>query len=50
VSSSTALAFLTNINEKHKSMLPIAIQVKNQRQTISTEEKLDIISPLGKRE
>jgi hypothetical protein len=29
---------------KHKSASPSAIQVKNQQKTISTEEKLDIIS------
>jgi hypothetical protein len=43
VFSSTALAFLTDMREKHKSALPSAIQVKNRQKTISTEEKLRII-------
>jgi hypothetical protein len=38
--STTALAFLANMNEKRKSASPSAIQVKNQRKTIGTEEKL----------
>ena len=46
VSSSTALAFLTNMSEKCKSTSPSAIQVKNQQMTISIEEKLDVISRL----
>ena len=46
VFSSTALAFLTNISEKHKSTSPSAIRVKNQWQPISTEEKLDTWSRL----
>ena len=46
VSSSTVLAFLTNISEKCKSTSPSTIQVKNQQKTISNEEKLDIISQL----
>jgi hypothetical protein len=32
------------MSEKHKSTSPSAIPVKNQWRTISTEEKLDIIS------
>ena len=36
VSSSTALAFLTNVSEKYKSKLLSAIQVKNQRRAISS--------------
>jgi tRNA pseudouridine-54 N-methylase len=43
VFSSTALAFLTNISERHKSASLSAIQVKNRRKTISTEEKLHVI-------
>ena len=50
VSSSTALAFLTNMSEKHKSTSPSAIRVKNQWQPISSEEKLDILSRLEKGE
>jgi len=41
VSSSTALAFLTKMSEKHKSTSPSAIQVENQREAVSTKEKLD---------
>jgi hypothetical protein len=44
VSSSTAVAFLTNMNEKRKSASPIVIHVKNRRKTIGTEEKLHVIS------
>jgi hypothetical protein len=44
VCSSTALAFLTNMSEKCKSPSLSAIQVKNQRKTIGTEEKLHVIS------
>jgi hypothetical protein len=50
VSASTALAFLTNKIEKHKSISPSAIQVKNQRKTVGTEDNLDIISQLEKGE
>ena len=50
VSSSTALAFLTNKSGKHKSTSPSLIQVKNQRKTICIEEKLDVISQLEKGE
>ena len=44
VSSSTALAFLANMSEKHKSTSPSAIQVKKQWKTIGTDWKLDVIS------
>jgi hypothetical protein len=44
VSPSTALALLTHMSEKRKSASPTAIQVKNRRKTISTEEKLHVIS------
>ena len=44
VSSSTALAFLTNISEKHKFTIPSAIQKKNWWKTIGNEEKSDVIS------
>jgi hypothetical protein len=39
VFSSTALAFHTNMSEKRKSASPSAIQVKNQRKTLGSEEK-----------
>jgi len=38
------------MREKHKSTSPSAIQVKNQRTAISTDEKLDVISCLEKGE
>jgi hypothetical protein len=50
VSSSTALAFLTNMGEKHKSASPSTIQVKNRRKTIGIEEKLHVINQLEKGE
>jgi hypothetical protein len=50
VSSSAALAFLTNMSEKRKSASPSAIQVKNRRKTIGIEEKLHVISQLEKGE
>jgi len=43
---STALTVVTKMSEKRKSTFPSVIQVKNHRETISTEEKLDIISQL----
>jgi len=50
VSSSIALAFLTNESGKHKSTSPSTIQVKNQWNTNGIEEKLNVISPLEKGE
>jgi hypothetical protein len=50
VSSSTALAFLTNMSDKRKSVSPSAIQVKNWRKTIGNVEKLHVISQLEKGE
>jgi hypothetical protein len=44
VSSSTALAFLTNMSEKLKSASPSAFQVKNWRKAVGIEEKLYVIS------
>jgi len=44
VSSSTALAFLTNMSKKHKPASPSAIQVKNQWKTIGIDWKLAVIS------
>jgi hypothetical protein len=41
---STAFAFVTKISEKHKPTLPSVLQVKNRQKTISTEDKIDIIS------
>jgi len=38
------------MSEKCKSTSPGAIQVKNQRKTISSEDKLDIVSPFEKDE
>ena len=38
------------MSEKHKSTPPSAIQVKDWQETISTEEKLDVISWLEKGE
>jgi len=48
VSSSTALALLTNVSEKHKSPSPSAVPVKNRWKTTSIEEKLDVVSRLEK--
>jgi hypothetical protein len=50
VSSLAMLAFLTNMTEKCKSTSSSAIQVKNPRKIIDTEDKLDVISPLEKDE
>ena len=50
VSSSTALAMVTNASDKHKSTSPSAIQVKNQQKANSIEEKLDFIRWLIKDE
>ena len=50
VVSSTALAFLKNLSEKHKSTSPALIQVKSWWQTVGIEEKLDVISLLEKGE
>jgi hypothetical protein len=50
VSSSTALAFLTNISGRHKSASTSAILVKNWRKTIGIEQKLHVISQLEKGE
>jgi hypothetical protein len=44
------LAFLTNISEKHKSTPCSAIQVKNWREMVGIEEKLDVRSRLEKGE
>jgi hypothetical protein len=50
VFSLTALAVLTNMTEKCKSTPFSAIQVKNWREIIGIEEKLDVISQLVKGE
>ena len=42
------MAFVFKMSEKHKSTLCSAIQVQNQPKTVSTEEKLDVISHLEK--
>jgi len=44
VSSSTVLAFLTIMSKKHTSTSLSANQVKNWWKTISTADKLDVIS------
>ena len=41
---SITLAFVTKMNEKHKSTLPSTNQVKNWWNTISTEEELEVIN------
>ena len=46
----TALDFVPKMSGKRKSTSPSAIQVKNRRKTISTEEKLEVISLLEKGE
>ena len=48
VVSPSTFGFVINMSGKCKSTSPSAIQVKNQRQTVSAEEKLDIISQLEK--
>ena len=48
VPSPTAVAFLNNTSDKHKSTSPSAVQVKNWWKTINIKEKLDIISRLEK--
>jgi len=45
---STALVVVTKMSEKHKPTFPNAIQVKNHWETVSAEEKLDVISQLEK--
>ena len=47
---STALAFVTNIIEKHKCTSSSVIQVKKQTNAISIEEKWDVINQLEKGE
>jgi hypothetical protein len=44
LSPSTALDFVIKISEKCNCTTPSANQVKNQPNTISTEEKLDVIN------
>ena len=43
---SSSLAFGMQMSEKRKSVSPSAIHVKKQRNTMNTEDKLDIISQL----
>ena len=43
-----ALAFVPEMSGKCKSSTPTKIAVKNRRETISTEEKLEVISRLEK--
>jgi len=44
------LAFAIKMSQKHKSASHSAIQVKNLQKTVSTEEKLDVISLFEKGE
>jgi len=44
------MAFVTKISEKRQSISLSAFQVKNRQKTYSTEEKLVVISWLGKGE
>jgi hypothetical protein len=44
------LAFATKVSQKHKSASHSAVQVKNVRNTIGIEEKLDVISLFEKDE
>jgi len=44
ISPSTALAFLTNMSEKHRTTSSNAVPVKNWQRTLGIEKKLDIIS------
>jgi hypothetical protein len=44
ISPSVALGFVNKMSEECQSTSPSAIQVKNRQKTVSTEEKLDIIS------
>jgi hypothetical protein len=48
VSSSAALAFVTNMSGKHRSTSPSAIQVKNRWKTVCVEEKGDVSCQLDK--
>ena len=50
VPPSTALNFDTEKSEKRKSTSPSALQVKNRRKSIGTEENLDVRSKLEKGE
>ena len=50
VPPSSTLAPVTIMTEKPESGSLSAIQMKNRRKTVSIEEKLDVISRLGKGE
>jgi hypothetical protein len=50
VPPSTALAFVTEMNEKRKYTSPSALQVENRRKTIGTERNLGVKSKLEKGE
>jgi lipopolysaccharide biosynthesis regulator YciM len=47
---SSVLAFVTNMSEKHKCVLPSAIEMKNWSKTIDIAVKLDMLSQLEKGE
>jgi len=44
LSPSVALGFINKMSEECQSTSPSAFQVKNRQKTVSTEEKLDVIS------
>ena len=44
------MAFLINVSKEHNAASPSAFQVKKWQKTISTEEKLEVISCLEKGE
>jgi len=48
VPPSTTLAFVNKMSEKRKTTTSCAVKVKIRRKTISTEDKLDVTSRLGK--
>jgi len=48
VPPSTAVAFVTKMSEKGKSTSCNAVQVKNWRKTVGTEDEFDVISWLEK--
>jgi hypothetical protein len=46
VPPATAFVFVTKISERHKSTTPSAIQVKNRQNSITIQQKLDVINHL----
>jgi hypothetical protein len=45
-----SIAFLTNMNAKHESASPSAIQVKNRQKTVGIEDQLRVIKQREKGE